>query len=92
MPSSNLNTGDIVLEDGIWVGPKNTNYVDMVMVDDALRSQSTSRNNNYWTMKRFDFPILYEVDPKIRVQLEDPVSTYAMYQSQSFAQRYGMTR
>lgn len=92
MPSSNLNTDDIILEDGIWVGPKNTNYVDMVMVDDALRSQSTSRNNKYWTMKRFDFPILYEVDPKIRVQLEDPVSTYAIYQSQSFAQRYGMTR
>lgn len=89
MPSSNLQTGDLVLEDGIWIGPKNTNYVDMIMVDDGLRSQTTSRNNKYWTAQRFDFPHLYEVEPEVRVQLQDPVSTYAMYQSASFAQRYG---
>ena len=92
MPSSNLGTSDLMLEDGVWIGPKNTNYVDMVMIDDALRSQTTSRNNKYWTAKPFEFPTLYEVEPEIRVQLKDPVSTYALYQSESFAQRYGMKK
>jgi hypothetical protein len=84
-----LQTGDILLEDGVWIGPKNTNYVDMIMTDDALRSQSTSRNNSYTTMKPYDFPKMYNVENDIRVQLNDPVSTYAMYQTDSFAQRYG---
>lgn len=84
-----LQTGELVLEDGIWVGPKNTNYVDMVMVDDALRSQSTTQHNKYTAMKPYDFPKLYSVENDIRVQLNDPVSTYAMYQTDSFAQRYG---
>jgi hypothetical protein len=84
-----LQTGDLVLEDGIWVGPKNTNYVDMVMVDDALRSQTTTQHNKYTDMKPYDFPKLYNVENDIRVQLNDPVSTYAMYQTDSFAQRYG---
>ena len=84
-----LQTGELMLEDGIWVGPKNTNYVDMVMVDDALRSQTTTQHNKYVTMKQYDFPKLYNVENDIRVQLNDPVSTYAMYQTDSFAQRYG---
>jgi len=84
-----LQTGDIVLEDGVWIGPKNTNYVDMIMTDDALRSQTTSQHNKYTTMKPYDFPKLYNVENDIRVQLNDPVSTYAMYQTDSFAQRYG---
>ena len=84
-----LQTGDLVLEDGIWVGPKNTNYVDMVMVDDALRSQTTTQHNKYTNMNPYDFPKLYNVENDIRVQLNDPVSTYAMYQTDSFAQRYG---
>jgi hypothetical protein len=84
-----LQTGELVLEDGIWVGPKNTNYVDMVMVDDALRSQTTTQHNKYVDMKPYDFPKLYNVENDIRVQLNDPVSTYAMYQTDSFAQRYG---
>jgi hypothetical protein len=33
--------------------------------------------------------MLYEVENNIRVQLDDPVSTYAMYQTDSYAQRYG---
>jgi hypothetical protein len=40
-------------------------------------------------MKPYDFPKLYNVENDIRVQLNDPVSTYAMYQTDSFAQRYG---
>jgi hypothetical protein len=60
----------------------------MIMTDDALRSQTSSRNNNYWTAQPFDFPRLYEVNEPVRVQLQDPVSTYVMYQSQSYAQRY----
>lgn len=92
MPSSNLGTSDLVLENGIWLGPKNTNYVDIVMLDDALRSQTTSRSNQYWTAQKFDFPKLYNVEPEVRVQLADPVSTYALYQSESFAQRYGMKK
>lgn len=84
-----LQTGELVLEDGVWIGPKNTNYVDMIMTDDALRSQTTSQHNKYTTMKPYDFPKLYNVENDIRVQLNDPVSTYAMYQTDSFAQRYG---
>lgn len=85
-----LQTDSLILEDGIWVGPKNTNYVDMVMVSDALREQSTSRSNKYWTMKPFDFPTLYGVDGgDIRYMTFDPISTYAVDQSRSFAQRYG---
>lgn len=84
-----LQTSELVLEENVWFGPKNTNYTDIVMTDDALRPQTTSRNNKYWTGKPFDFPTLYEVEPEIRVQLNDPVSTYAMYQTDAFAQRYG---
>jgi hypothetical protein len=84
-----LQTDGVVLEDGIWKGPSNTNYVDMIMTDDALRSQTSSRSNKYWTAEKFDFPTLYEVNEPVRVQLNDPISTYAMYQSQSYAQRYG---
>ena len=83
-----LQTGDLVLEEGVWIGPKNTNYVDMVMTDDSLRSQSTSRHNKYYDAKPFEFPLLYGVEKEIRVQLDDPVSTYAMYQTDSYAQRY----
>ena len=85
---SRLQTDGLVLEDGIWKGPTNTNYVDMIMTDDALRSQTTSRNNKYWAAEPFDFPRLYEVNEPVRFQATDPVSTYAMYQSQSYAQRY----
>lgn len=84
-----LQTGDLVLEDGVFIGPKNTNYVDMIMVSDALRAQSTLQHDKYTTMKPYDFPKLYNVENDIRVQLNDPVSTYAMYQTDSFAQRYG---
>ena len=84
-----LQTDALVLEDGIWKGPTNTNYVDMIMTDDALRSQTTSRNNKYWTGKPFEFPVLYEVNEPVRVNLHDPISTYAIDQSRSFAQRYG---
>lgn len=84
-----LQTGDIVLGDGVWIGPRNTNYVEMIMTDDSLRSQSTSRHNKYYDAKPFEFPMLYEVENNIRVQLDDPVSTYAMYQTDSYAQRYG---
>lgn len=84
-----LQTNELVLQDDIWIGPKNTNYTDIIMTDDALRPQTTSRHNKYSDMKPYDFPTLYEMDPEIRVQLQDPISTYAVYQSQSFAQRYG---
>lgn len=84
-----IQTDSLMLEDDIWQGPVNTNYVDIVMTDDKLRSQTTSQFNKYYTASPYDFPNLYEVDGKdIRFQTQDPVSTYAMYQSMSFAQRY----
>lgn len=84
-----LQTDALVLEDGIWKGPTNTNYVDMIMTDDALRSQTTSRSNKYYSAEPYEFPTLYEVNEPVRVNLYDPISTYAIDQSRSFAQRYG---
>ena len=85
-----LQTDGLVLEDDVWKGPSNTNYVDIVMTDDALRSQTTSRAVKYYTEKPFDFPNLYGVEKEIRVRPAEPVSTYALYQSQAFAQRYSV--
>ena len=84
-----LQTGGYMLEDDIWQGPVNTNYVDIVMTDDKLRPQMTSQSNKYWTAHAYDFPRLYGVDEPVRVRTWDPISTYALYQSHSFAQRYG---
>jgi hypothetical protein len=84
-----LQTDSLILEEGVWIGPKNTNYVDMIMTDDALRSQTSSRNNKYWTAQPFDFPTLYGVDEPVRYMTFDPISTYAVDQSRAFAQRYG---
>ena len=88
-----IQTDGLMLEDDIWQGPANTNYVDIVMTDDKLRSQTTSRQNKYYTATPYDFPTLYEVDGKdIRVRPQEPISTYAMYQSVSFAQRYKVAK
>jgi hypothetical protein len=83
-----IQTDGLVLEEDIWKGPSNTNYVDIVMTDDTLRPQTTSRMNKYYTAKPYEFPRLYEVENDIRVMQTNPVSTYALYQSQAFAQRY----
>ena len=45
MPSSVLQPGLLMVEEGMYFGPKNTNYEVIVMTGDALRSQTTSRNN-----------------------------------------------
>lgn len=79
-----------MLEDDIWKGPSNTNYVDIVMTDDALRSQMTSRSGKYYSDKPFDFPRLYGVNDDIRVMETNPISSYALYQSEAFAQRYSV--
>lgn len=88
MPSSVLQPGLHTLEDGVYYGPKNTNYVDIVMTDDALRSQTTSRNNKYYADRPYDFPNLYIENPENKVMSWDPTSTYSMYQSLSYAKRY----
>lgn len=88
MPSSVLQPGLLMIENGMYYGPKNTNYVDIVMTDDALRSQTTSRSNKYYADKPYDFPNLYIEKPENRVQSWDPTSTYAMYQGMSFEKRY----
>jgi hypothetical protein len=88
MPSSVLQPGLLMVEEGIYYGPKNTNYEVMVMTDDALRSQTTSRNNKYYADKSYDFPDLYIVDPVNKFLTWDPTSTYSMYQSMSYAKRY----
>jgi len=88
MPSSVLQPGLLMVEDGMYFGPKNTNYVDIVMTDDALRSQTTSRNNKYYADKPYDFPELYIEKPENRFLPWDPASTYSMYQSMSYAKRY----
>lgn len=85
-----LQTDGLVLEEDIWKGPSNTNYVDIVMTDDTLRPQTTSRMNKYYAAQPYDFPKLYEVNNDIRVMETNPVSSYAMYQSQAFAQRYSV--
>jgi hypothetical protein len=85
-----LQTDGLVLEEDVWKGPSNTNYVDIVMTDDALRSQTTSRSGKYYSAQPFDFPRLYEVNDDIRVMETVPVSTYALDQSRSFAQRYSV--
>jgi hypothetical protein len=85
-----LQTDGLVLEDDIWKGPGNTNYVDIVMTDDSLRSQTTSRSGKYYTAQPFDFPRLYGVEKEIRVMDTNPISSYAMYQSEAFAQRYSV--
>lgn len=88
MPSSVLQPGLLMVEEGMYYGPKNTNYVDIIMTDDALRSQTTSRNNKYYADKPYDFPELYIEKPENRFLPWDPTSTYAMYQSMSYAKRY----
>jgi hypothetical protein len=77
-----------MLEEGIYYGPKNTNYEVMVMTDDALRSQTTSRNNKYYADKPYDFPHMELENPFNRFMTWDPVSTYTRYQSMSYAKRY----
>ena len=79
-----------MLEEDVWKGPSNTNYVDIVMTDDSLRSQTTSRSGKYYSAQPYDFPRLYEVNDDIRVRPAEPVSTYALDQSRSFAQRYSV--
>lgn len=88
MPSSVLQPGLLTLEEGIYYGPKNTNYVDIIMTDDILRPQTTSRNNNYYADKPYDFPHLEIKDPVNKFLPWDPTSTYSMYQSMSYAKRY----
>jgi hypothetical protein len=88
MPSSVLQPGLLMVEEGMYFGPKNTNYEIMVMTDDALRSQMTTRNNKYYADKPYDFPDLYIVKPVNKFLTWDPTSTYAMYQSESYAKRY----
>ena len=88
MPSGLLQPGLLMVEDGIFYGPKNTNYVDLVMTDDALRSQMTSRNNKYYADKPYDFPSMEIKDPVNKFLPWDPVSTFAIYQSMSYAKRY----
>jgi len=88
MPSSVLQPGLHSVEDGVWMGPKNTNYVDIVMTDDALRPQTTSRNNKYYADKPYDFPHLEIENPENRFLRWDPASTFAIYQSMSYAKRY----
>lgn len=83
-----LQPGLHTLEDGVYLGPANVNYVDMVMTDDALRSQVTTRNNKYYSEKPYDFPALTIEKPENRFMSWDPSSTYAMYQSMSYAKRY----
>jgi len=83
-----IQTDSLMLEDDIWPGPVNTNYVDIIMTDDKLRSQTTSQFNKYYTAAPYEFPKLYEVNDDIRFQTRDPMSTYAVYQSMAFAQRY----
>jgi hypothetical protein len=88
MPSSVLQPGLHSIEEDVYFGPKNTNYVDIVMTDDALRSQTTSRNNKYYADQSYDFPRLEIENPENRFLRWDPASTYAIYQSMSYAKRY----
>ena len=88
MPSSVLQPGLLMVEEGMYFGPRNTNYEVMVMTDDALRSQMTTRNNKYYADKPYDFPDLYIDKPVNKFLTWDPTSTYAMYQSESYAKRY----
>ena len=88
MPSSVMQPGLIMVEEGVYYGPRNTNYEVMVMTDDALRSQMTSRNNKYYADKPYDFPHLEIQNPENRYLTWDPASTFAIYQSMSYAKRY----
>jgi hypothetical protein len=88
MPSSLLQPGLHTLEEGVYYGPRNTNYEIMVLTDDALRSQTTSRNNKYYADRPYDFPHLYIEKPDVKVMTWDPTSTYSMYQTASYAKRY----
>lgn len=85
-----LQTDGLMLEEDIWKGPSNTNYVDIIMTDDKLRSQTTSQSNKYYAAKPFDFPRLYQVEKEIRVMETNPISSYAVDQSRAFAQRYSV--
>jgi len=84
----NLQPGLHSLEEGVYYGPKNTNYLDIVMTDDILRSQTTSRNNKTYADKPYDFPRLEIQNPKNRFIGWDPISTFSMYQTESYAKRY----
>lgn len=82
----NLRTDHLTLQPKIWQGPATVVLDDVVRVDDALRSQTTSQWNAGYTERPYDFPNLYIQDP-FPVRLFDPISTYSNDQNNRFNQR-----
>lgn len=82
----NLSTEANTLQDGIWQGPATVLLDDVVRVDDALRSQSTSRWNRFYNERSYDFPNLY-IRERFPVLTWNPISTYSNDQNNRFDQR-----
>jgi hypothetical protein len=75
-----------MLQERIWQGPATIILDDVVRVDDALRSQTTSRWNRDYNEHPYDFPNLYIRDP-FPILTWNPVSTYSNDQNNRFDQR-----
>lgn len=82
----NLSTETNTLQEGIWQGPATVLLEDIVRVDDALRSQSTSRWNRFYNEQPYDFPNLY-IRESFPVLTWNPISTYSNDQNNRFDQR-----
>jgi hypothetical protein len=82
----NLRTDGLTLQPKIWQGPATVLLDDIVRVDDALRSQTTTQWNSGYTERPYDFPNLYLRDP-FPTLLFNPVSTYSNDQNSRFDQR-----
>lgn len=82
----NLQTDGLTLQENIWQGPATITLDDVVRVDDALRSQTTSRWNRFYNERAYDFPNLYIRDP-FPVLTWNPISTYNNDQNNRFDQR-----
>jgi len=57
-------------------------------VGSFLRPVSTVGYHKGYQPQAFDFPTLYEVSPTFPVNLNDPVSSYAIDRNMRFAERY----
>jgi hypothetical protein len=86
MSARNLRTDNLMLQEKIWQGPATVVLDDVVRVDDALRSQSTSRWNRFYNERAYDFPNLYITD-RFPVLTHNPISTYSNDQNNRFDQR-----
>ena len=82
----NLRTDSNTLQEGIWQGPATTLLDDIVRVDDALRSQTTSRWNRWYNERAYDFPNL-SINKSFPVLMWNPISTYSNDQNNRFDQR-----